>query len=163
MNFGYGYEREFKTFFTQKIKRIDLKERIYSPQKLKFQNETSIQESNIVANFCATAFVLGNFFLCYRGLCHQKFTKDSVPAFFQELALFLIFLYGTETFFCFCRQGALAPRQKQTNKFQFRTKKLTNKSEFRKKAGTGILCKISKWQSPLVQIAVAQKPGIQNH
>ena len=58
MNFGYGYEREFKTFFTQKIKRIDLKERIYSPQKLKFSNETSIQESNIVANFCATVFVL---------------------------------------------------------------------------------------------------------
>ena len=57
MNFGYGYEREFKTFFTQKIKRIDLKERIYSPQKLKFQNETSIQESNFVANFCATVFV----------------------------------------------------------------------------------------------------------
>ena len=61
MNFGYGYEREFKTFFTQKIKRIDLKERIYSPQKLKFQNETSIQESNIVANFCATVFVLERF------------------------------------------------------------------------------------------------------
>ena len=59
MNFEYGYERELKTFFTQKIKRIDLKERIYSPQKLKFQNETSIQESNIVANFCATVFVLG--------------------------------------------------------------------------------------------------------
>ena len=58
MNFGYGYGREFRTFFTQKIKRIDLKERIYSPQKLKFQNKTSIQESNIVANFCATVFVL---------------------------------------------------------------------------------------------------------
>ena len=62
MNFGYGYEREFKTFFTQKIKRIDLKEQRYSPQKLKFQNETSIQESNIVANFCATVFVPMNFF-----------------------------------------------------------------------------------------------------
>ena len=75
MNFGYGYEREFKTFFTQKIKRIDLKERIYSPQKLKFQNETSIQESNIVANFCATVFVLERLSfhkksLYYRGLCH---------------------------------------------------------------------------------------------
>ena len=58
MNSGYGYEREFKTFFTQKIKRIDLKERIDSSRKLKFQNETSIQESNIVANFCATVFVL---------------------------------------------------------------------------------------------------------
>ena len=73
MNFGYGYEREFKTFFTQKIKRIDLKERIYSPQKLKFQNETSIQESNIVANFCATVFVLGtlifSWFSPVYGLC----------------------------------------------------------------------------------------------
>ena len=58
MDFGYGYEHEFKTFFTQKIKRIDLKERIYSPQKLKYQNETSIQDINIVANFCATVFVL---------------------------------------------------------------------------------------------------------
>ena len=79
MNFGYGYEREFKTFFTQKIKRIDLKERIYSPQKLKFQNETSIQESNIVANFCATVFVLGDFaekmksLVC--GPCTGDFTK----------------------------------------------------------------------------------------
>jgi len=58
LNFEYAYKRELKTFFTQKIKRIDLKERRYSPQKLKFQNETSIQESNIVANFCATVFVL---------------------------------------------------------------------------------------------------------
>ena len=74
-NFGYGYEREFKTFFTQKIKRIDLKERIYSPQRLKFQNETSIQESNIVANFCATVFVLGNS-LKYKvdALCYLPFT-----------------------------------------------------------------------------------------
>ena len=156
MNFGYGYEREFKTFFTQKIKRIDLKERIYSPQKLKFQNETSIQESNIVANFCATVFVL-------QGTLPLEIYKGFCTSFFLGTCSFFNFFVGTETFFCFCRQGALAPRQKQTNKFQFRTKKLTNKSEFRKKAGTGILCKISKWQSPLVQIAVAQKPGIQKY
>ena len=51
MNFGYGYEREFRTFFTQKIKRIDLKERIYSPQKFNFQNETSNDEFFMLFNF----------------------------------------------------------------------------------------------------------------
>ena len=78
MNFEYGYERELKTFFTQKIKRIDLKERIYSPQKLKFQNETSIQESNIVANFCATVFVLETLKIFAKNPCAGDFSKTPV-------------------------------------------------------------------------------------
>ena len=73
MNFEYAYKRELKTFFTQKIKRIDLKERIYSPQKLKFQNETSIQESNIVANFCATVFVLETLKIFAKNPCAGEF------------------------------------------------------------------------------------------
>ena len=80
MNFGYGYEREFKTFFTQKIKRIDLKERIYSPQKLKFQNETSIQESNIVANFCATVFVLGTLSLKKNPCAGTLSLSENIPS-----------------------------------------------------------------------------------
>ena len=117
MNFGYGYEREFKTFFTQKIKRIDLKERIYSPQKLKFQNETSIQESNIVANFCATVFVLGtlkNFPKIKKSLCWDFFPvlerliifkKIPVLGIFPcagEIGFFRVKIPVLETFFAPC-------------------------------------------------------------
>ena len=63
MSFEYGYERELKTFFTQKIKRIDLKEWI-------FFHKSSSAKMKLQYRISTLLLIFAQRYLYYRGLCH---------------------------------------------------------------------------------------------